>query len=42
MARGAAWMVATLVVITHDPALAKRCGRVLTMADGRIATDSTA
>jgi putative ABC transport system ATP-binding protein len=32
---------ATLVVITHDPALAKRCGRVLTMADGRIASDRT-
>ena len=31
---------ATLVVITHDPALASRCGRVLTMADGRIASDS--
>ena len=31
---------ATLVVITHDPALAERCGRVLTMADGRIASDS--
>jgi putative ABC transport system ATP-binding protein len=30
---------ATLVVITHDPALAERCGRVLTMADGRIASD---
>jgi putative ABC transport system ATP-binding protein len=33
---------ATLVVITHDPALATRCGRVLTMADGRIASDSAA
>ena len=31
---------ATLVVITHDPALAERCGRVLTMADGRFASDS--
>ena len=31
---------ATLVVITHDPTLAERCGRVLTMADGRIASDS--
>jgi len=30
---------ATLVVITHDPALAERCGRILTMADGRIASD---
>jgi putative ABC transport system ATP-binding protein len=33
---------ATLIVITHDPALAERCGRVLTMADGRIASDSAA
>ena len=27
----------TLMLITHDPALAARCGRTLTMADGRIA-----
>src|SRR6185295_16319007 len=27
----------TLVLITHDPALAQRCSRVLRMADGRIA-----
>jgi putative ABC transport system ATP-binding protein len=31
---------ATLVVITHDPALAERCERVITLADGRIASDS--
>jgi len=31
---------ATLVVITHDPALADRCERVVTLADGRVATDS--
>ena len=31
---------ATLLVITHDPALAARCARVVTMADGRIASDS--
>ncbi len=31
---------ATLVVITHDPALAARCDRVLEMADGRIVADS--
>ena len=30
---------ATLIVITHDVELAERCGRVLTMADGRIAGD---
>jgi putative ABC transport system ATP-binding protein len=33
---------ATLVVITHDPALAARCGRVVTMADGRIVEDRAA
>ncbi len=30
---------ATMVVITHDPALARRCARVLEMADGRIVRD---
>jgi putative ABC transport system ATP-binding protein len=30
---------ATLLVITHDPELATRCPRVVTLADGRIATD---
>jgi putative ABC transport system ATP-binding protein len=29
----------TLLVITHDPALAARCGRVLEMQDGRIVRD---
>ncbi len=29
----------TLFVITHDPALAKRCARVIELADGRIVTD---
>ena len=33
---------ATLVVITHDPALAERCDRVVELADGRIARDSAA
>ena len=33
---------ATLVVITHDAALAARCERVITLADGRIASDSDA
>jgi len=31
---------ATLVIITHDPELAKRCQRVITLADGRIASDT--
>ena len=30
---------ATLVLVTHDPELARRCSRVLTMADGRITGD---
>ena len=29
----------TLVLITHDPALAKRCDRTVTLRDGRIAAD---
>ena len=33
---------ATLVIITHDPALAARCGRILEMQDGRIASDKAA
>ena len=33
---------ATLLVITHDPGLAERCGRVLEMQDGRIVRDSGA
>jgi putative ABC transport system ATP-binding protein len=33
---------ATLLVITHDPALAARCGRVLEMGDGRIVRDTRA
>ena len=33
---------ATLLVITHDPELAERCDRVVTLADGRIASDSAA
>ena len=31
---------ATLLVITHDPALAARCARVIEMRDGRIARDT--
>ena len=33
---------ATLIVITHDPALAERCERIVTLADGHIATDTAA
>ena len=33
---------ATLLVITHDPELAERCNRIVTMADGNIASDSAA
>ncbi|MDE2405220.1 MAG: ATP-binding cassette domain-containing protein [Sphingomonadales bacterium] len=32
---------ATLVIITHDEALAHRCQRIVTLADGRIAADTT-
>jgi putative ABC transport system ATP-binding protein len=32
----------TLLLITHDPALAARCGRVVRMADGRIVGDAAA
>ncbi|WP_374406120.1 ABC transporter ATP-binding protein [Pelagerythrobacter sp.] len=31
---------ATLLVITHDPELAERCDRVVTIEDGRIASDT--
>ncbi len=31
---------ATLLIITHDPSLAEKCERVLTMADGVIASDT--
>ncbi|MGZ8281883.1 MAG: ABC transporter ATP-binding protein [Allosphingosinicella sp.] len=30
---------ATLVIITHDPMLAARCGRIVEMLDGRISAD---
>lgn len=33
---------ATLVIITHDPGLAARCERIITLGDGRIASDSRA
>jgi len=32
---------ATLVIITHDEALAHRCSRIVTLADGHIASDRT-
>ena len=35
-------MGATLVIITHDEHLAARCDRVVTLADGLIATDTKA
>ncbi len=31
---------ATLIIITHDAELAKRCDRIVTIADGRIASDT--
>ncbi|MET0375880.1 MAG: ATP-binding cassette domain-containing protein [Rhizorhabdus sp.] len=33
---------ATLLIITHDPALAQRCARVVEMRDGMIVSDMTA
>ncbi len=33
---------ATLVIITHDADLAKRCERIVTLADGRIVSDTAA
>jgi putative ABC transport system ATP-binding protein len=36
----AAEVGSTLLLITHDPALARRCRRQLRMADGRIVADS--
>ncbi len=33
---------ATLIIITHDPGLATRCQRVVTLADGRIVSDQAA
>jgi putative ABC transport system ATP-binding protein len=33
---------ATLVIITHDASLATKCERVVTLADGRIASDAAA
>ncbi len=32
---------ATLVLVTHDPALARRCGTVITLDGGRIVADAT-
>ena len=33
-------MGATLIIVTHDAELAARCERIITLADGRIASDS--
>ena len=33
---------ATLLMVTHDEALARRCGRIVRLEDGRIASDSAA
>jgi putative ABC transport system ATP-binding protein len=33
---------ASLIIVTHDAELAARCERVITLADGQIASDSTA
>jgi putative ABC transport system ATP-binding protein len=33
---------ATLVVITHDPVLAGRCGRIVEMRDGVVVADRAA
>lgn len=33
---------ATLVVITHEPALAARCSRIVELADGRVVSDRAA
>ncbi len=32
---------ATLLIITHDPALAKHCDRVITMHDGKVVEDAS-
>jgi putative ABC transport system ATP-binding protein len=33
---------ATLVLVTHDEALASRCGRIVRLRNGRIESDSSA
>ncbi len=32
----------TLVLVTHDPVLAKRCDRMIALSDGRIVSQSEA
>ncbi len=32
----------TLIIITHDPALARRASRVVEIHDGRVTTDTAA
>lgn len=38
----AAEVGATFIMVTHDEALAARCGRIVRLADGKIATDTRA
>ena len=39
---GSARLGSTLILVTHDPALAARCDRVISLADGRIVADTRA
>ncbi|MFJ3958328.1 ABC transporter ATP-binding protein [Arthrobacter sp. NPDC090010] len=32
----------TLIMVTHDPKVAERCGRIVTLSDGRIVADTAA
>jgi lipoprotein-releasing system ATP-binding protein len=31
----------TFLIVTHDPRIAERCGRIIEIVDGRITTDRT-
>ena len=39
---GSARLGSTLILVTHDPALAARCDRIISLADGRIVADTRA
>jgi putative ABC transport system ATP-binding protein len=39
---GRARLGSTLILVTHDPALAARCSRIVSIADGRIVADRAA